>query len=98
MGLGLIADAIFYVPDGLLRKTQVQESCPGRDWLGLRAAVTTIALLLWGWSLSFGVGYVAETVRCALIIVITRWWPIFRIHWASLREIAFTPSTFWALR
>jgi len=92
MGLGLIADAIFYVPDGLLRKKlRFKSRALAEIGSAFGAAVTTIALLLLGVGvLSFGVGYVAEkTVRCALIIVITRWWPIFRIHWASLREIAF---------
>ncbi len=98
MALGLLADAAYFVPDGLLRK-QLKfklRSLP-EFGCGFAAVFTTVTLLFLGVGiLSFAVGYVVEkVVRCSLVMVITRWQPRFRIHWTSFKEIVSYAKHIW---
>ena len=90
MAPGLLADAIFYVPDGWLRK-QLRFKIRMVPEVGcsLGAVVTTMALLLMGVGvLSFAIGYLAEKIiRCTLVLIVSHWRPTFRVYWSSLREI-----------
>jgi O-antigen/teichoic acid export membrane protein len=89
-GLALIADAIFYVPDGLLRKELRFKSRVLPEVAGtFGAVVTTLGLLFSGAGvLSYAVGLVVESVtRCVLTIRQISWRPKLHISWLHLREI-----------
>lgn len=90
MGLSLILDAIFYVPDGLLRKELKFKSRALPEIAGAAvAATTTVVLLLSGIGvLSYAIGFLAESVvRCALTLRQARWWPGTSLSLSSLKEI-----------
>jgi O-antigen/teichoic acid export membrane protein len=89
-GLALITDALFYVPDGLLRKELRFKSRVLPEVAGtFGAVVTTIALLLSGAGiLSYAIGLVVESItRCILTIRQISWRPKLQISWLHLREI-----------
>ncbi len=90
MGLALILDAVFYVPDGLLRKELEFKSRALPEIAGtLGAGVVTIVLLLSGVGvLSYAVGFVFESaIRCVLTLRRISWLPRARFSWTSLKEI-----------
>ena len=93
MGLTFILDAIFYVPDGLLRKELRFKNRALPEVAGtLGAAVVTVALLLLGTGvLSYAVGFVVgSAIRCILTVrVVERisWRPKLQISWPYLSEI-----------
>ena len=90
VGLALISDALFYVPDGLLRKELRFKSRALPEVAGaVGAVVTTIALLLSGAGvLSYAVGLVVESAtRCVVTIRQISWRPRLQISWLYLREI-----------
>jgi O-antigen/teichoic acid export membrane protein len=90
VGLALISDAIFYVPDGLLRKELRFKSRVLPEVAGtFGAVVITIALLLSGAGvLSYAVGLVVESAtRSVLTIRQISWRPKLQISWLYLREI-----------
>ena len=90
MGLALIADAIFYVPDGLLRKALKFKSRALPEIAGtFGAALTTVGLLLSGVGiLSYAVGFVSQSlIRCLLTFRKIDRRPQLQLHYASLKEI-----------
>lgn len=90
MGLSLILDAIFYVPDGMLRKELRFKSRVLPEVAGAVVfATTTITLVILGFGvLSYAIGFVAESVvRCALTLRQARWRPGFLFSWPLLKEI-----------
>lgn len=90
MGLALILDAVFYVPDGLLRKELEFKSRALPEVVStLGAGLVTVGLLLSGVGvLSYAAGFVVESaVRCVLTLRRISWRPGLRFSWASLREI-----------
>ena len=90
MAVALIADGIFYVPDGLLRKELSFKSRALPEIAGtFGAGITTIGLLLLGVGvLSFAVGFVVEIViRCVLTVRKLTRRPKLQVSWLSLREI-----------
>jgi O-antigen/teichoic acid export membrane protein len=91
MAPGLLAEAMFFVPDGWLRK-QLKFRIRSVAEVGSSfvAVVTTITLLfLEVGVMSFAVGYLVEKIfRCTSILIIARWRPTFQLYWSSLREIA----------
>jgi O-antigen/teichoic acid export membrane protein len=89
-GLALMADATFYVPDGLLRKELSFKSRALPEVAGTFVAVViTIALLLLGTGvLSYAVGLVLESVtRSVLTVRQVSWRPKLQISLLYLREI-----------
>jgi len=93
MGLALIADGIFYVPDGLLRKelrfkSRVLPEIAGTFGAGV---VTVTLLILGGGVVSYAIGFVVESIiRCLLTIRQIRkvgWSLKLQMSWLSLREI-----------
>ena len=91
MGLALIADAVFYVPDGLLRKDLKFKSRALPEIAGtFGAALATVGLLLLGVGiLSYAVGFVVESLtRCVLTLRKIDRRPRFSLHYGSLKEIA----------
>jgi O-antigen/teichoic acid export membrane protein len=91
MAPGLLAAAIFFVPDGWLRKQlRFRSRSMAEVGSSFGAVVTTIALLFLGVGvMSFAVGYLVEQIiRCTSIVLIARWRPTFRLYWSSLRELA----------
>jgi lipopolysaccharide exporter len=90
MGVAFVLDALFYVPDGLLRKELKFKNRALPEVAGsLGAVVTTIVLLLMGGGvLSYAVGFVAESAtRCILTFRQVSWRPRLRISWSCLKEI-----------
>lgn len=90
MGLSLILDAIFYVPDGMLRKEFRFKSRVLPEVAGAVVfATTTIALVIFGLGvLSYAIGFVTQSVvRCALTMRQIRWRPGLLFSWTMLKEI-----------
>ena len=90
MGLALIADSVFYVPDGMLRKALKFKSRALPEIAGtFGAALATVGLLLLGVGiLSYAVGFVVESlIRCMLTLKRIDRRPRFHLHYASLKEI-----------
>ena len=91
MGLALIADSVFYVPDGMLRKALKFKSRALPEITGtFGAALATVGLLFLGVGiLSYAVGFVVESlIRCMLTLKRIDRRPRFHLHYASLKEIA----------
>ena len=91
MGLALVLDAVFYVPDGLLRKELEFKSRALPEVAGtLGAVLVTVGLLLSGFGvLSYAFGFVVESgIRCALTLWRISWRPGLKVSWTSLKEIA----------
>ena len=91
MGLALIADSVFYVPDGVLRKALKFKSRALPEIAGtFGAALATVGLLLLGVGiLSYAVGFVVESLtRCLLTLRKIDRRPRFHLHYDSLKEIA----------
>ena len=91
MGLALVLDAIFYVPDGLLRKELEFKSRALPEVAGtLGAVAVTVGLLLSGVGvLSYALGFVVESaIRCFLTLWRISWRPGLKVSWTSLKEIA----------
>ncbi len=91
MGLALVLDAVFYVPDGLLRKELEFKSRALPEVAGtLGAVLVTVGLLLSGVGvLSYALGFVVESaVRCVLTLWRISWRPGLKVSWTSLKEIA----------
>lgn len=91
LALVFILDAIFYVPDGLLRKELRFKSRALPEIAGtFGAVIATVALLLLGVGvLSYAVGLVVESAaRCILTIRRISWRPKLQVSWLYLREIA----------
>ena len=90
MGLALVLDAVFYVPDGLLRKELEFKSRALPEVAStLGAVLVTVGLLLWGFGvLSYAFGFVVESgIRCALTLWRISWRPGLKVSWTSLKEI-----------
>jgi teichuronic acid exporter len=91
MGLALLADMLFYVPDGLLRKElRFKSRAVPEIAATFGAGVATIGLLLLGVGImSYAIGYVVESVvRCALTFGQVSWRPKLQASWVQVREIA----------
>lgn len=92
MGLALLFDAIFYVPDGLLRKELEFKSRALPEVAGtFGAGVVTVALLLLGVGvLSYAIGFVVESaVRCVLTLRKISWRPRLQLSWLFFREMTY---------
>lgn len=90
MGLAFILDAIYYVPDGLLRKELRFKSRALPEVAGtFGAVVATILLLLSGVGiLSYAVGLVLQSaIRCVLTLRKISWRPRLQVSWPYLKEI-----------
>jgi O-antigen/teichoic acid export membrane protein len=91
MGLTFLPDAIFYVPDGMLRKQLRFRSRVLPEIVAtFGAGVVTVAALLLGVGvLSYGLGFVAESVlRCVLTLWKVDWRPKLEVYASDLKEIA----------
>lgn len=90
MGLAFVLDAVFYVPDGLLRKElRFKSRALPEVAATFGAVVTTVVLLLLGAGvLSYAIGLVVDSaIRCVLTFLQISWRPTLQVSWPYLREI-----------